>query len=127
MTRLLILMLSLFGMKVEAAKLAAGAHHIHYALTMNFNPLGNFRYGIGDVEFGLIQAENFGVMFLERTPSPIFMQIGLGTSEGGALIVGGGLEESSGNWFRWRSDVTVSVDKNVQTNLVVTLGGIFLL
>lgn len=128
MMKIIFFILLILGLNsVNAYPLAPGQHHIHYAFTMNFNPLGNVRYGIGDTEFGLIQSDNIGVMFLKRTQRAVFMQIGAGINNGGALIVGGGLEGDTSSWFRFRTDITVALDAYYHINTVVTAGGVFLL
>ncbi len=118
----------LFSQISNAYLLQKDSSYIHYAVTQNINPLGNIRYGTGTAEYGYLQGDQIGVMFVRRTrSSPIFIQAGFGIANGAAFIVGGGLESEGNSWFRWRSDITLSLDKNIDSELVVTVGGIFIL
>ncbi len=110
------------------AALTSRFAHVYWALGSNFSPTGNFRLGLGNFEFGLIQGSNVGVVYVQRTASALFVQLGPVTTSGGyGLIGGGGLEWDTSSFFRLRTDVTVSTDSSNQTQGYVSFGGVFIL
>lgn len=130
MKRLIIipifLLLSFHNSAAEPIQSSVG--HVYWGLGPNFGLLGNVRLGFGSVEFGILQNAGFGVAYIYRTMSPLFFQIGaVGTSGGGGIVGGGGMEWNTSSWFRWRSDITVTTDKAYQTEGYVSFGGVFIL
>jgi len=102
--------------------------HLYWGVGPNLSPLGNIRLGFGSLELGLIQGTGAGLMWVQRTASPIFFQLGvLSTSGGVGLIGGGGLEWNNSSYFRWRTDITVLTDQAYQTQSFVSFGGVFIL
>jgi hypothetical protein len=102
--------------------------HLYWGLGPNFGLLGNVRLGFGSVELGVLQGTGFGIMYVNRTQTPLFFQIGvLSTDGGGGVIGGGGMEWNTASFFRWRTDITVSTDKAFQTQGFVSFGGVFIL
>lgn len=131
MKLLVILILSFFMFSsntVNAEPMQSRIGHLYWGLGPNFGLLGNIRLGFGSVEFGVLQGTGFGIMYVNRTQTPLFFQIGaLTTDGGGGIIGGGGMEWNTASFFRWRTDITVSTDKAFQTQGFVSFGGVFIL
>lgn len=125
----IILSLLFFSSKnVKAEQISSRIGHLYWGLGPNFGLLGNIRLGFGNIEIGVLQGTGFGVAYVHRTSTPLFMQIGvLGTSGGGGIIGGGGMEWNTSSFFRWRTDITVSTDKAYQTQAFVSVGGVLIL
>lgn len=114
------------SVKTQAEPLQSRIGHLYWGLGPNFGLLGNLRLGFSAVELGLVQGTGFGLMWVHRTPSPLFFQVGiLTTSAGAGLIGGGGMEWNTSSYFRFRTDITVSTDSAFQTQSFVSLGGVF--
>ncbi|MBL7545984.1 MAG: hypothetical protein JNL11_19350 [Bdellovibrionaceae bacterium] len=114
--------------KVNAEPIQSNVGHLYWGLGPNFGLLGNVRVGFSNVEIGVIQNTGFGIAYVRRTSTPLFVQIGaVSTSAGGGIIGGGGMEWNTSSWFRWRTDITVSTDKGYQTEGFVSFGGVFIL
>lgn len=113
---------------VQAEPIQSRIGHLYWGLGPNFSPMGNFRLGVGPVELGLVQGSGMGLMWVQRTPSSVFFQVGLvGTTGGTGFIGGGGLEWNNSSFFRFRTDITVTTDSAYQTQSFVSLGGVFIL
>lgn len=92
------------------------------------NSGGDIRLGSGIFEMGLIQGQQVGFLFVNRTPGALFLNGGFGLNQGGALITGGGLETNTSNWFRFKADINLYLEpKNNNTQLGVSVGGVFIL
>lgn len=89
--------------------------------------MGNLRLGVGPVEVGLLQTTGFGAVYVQRSNTPLFIQLGLVTGSATGIIGGGGLEWNTSSWFRFRTDLTVSTDSQSNTKSSVTFGGVFIL
>jgi hypothetical protein len=114
--------------KANAEAIQSRIGHLYWGLGPNFGLLGNVRLGFSSVEIGVLQNTGFGIAYVHRTPTPLFVQIGvLSTDGGGGIIGGGGMEWNTSSWFRWRTDITVSTDKAYQTQGFVSFGGVFIL
>lgn len=131
MKLLVILILSFFIFSlnsVNAEPMQSRIGHLYWGLGPNFGLLGNARLGFGSVELGVLQNTGFGIVYVNRTQTPLFFQIGaLTTDGGGGIIGGGGMEWNTTSFFRWRTDITVSTDKAFQTQGFVSFGGVFIL
>lgn len=130
MTRRLLFALALFlaPLTGHAEPMNSRFGHFYWGLGPNFSLLGNLRLGFNAVELGLIQGTGAGVMWVQRTSSPLFLQLGvIGTSGGAGIIGGGGLEWNTSSYFRLRTDITVSTDSALQTQSFVSVGGVFVL
>lgn len=114
---------------VKAEPIQSRIGHLYWGLGPNFGLLGNVRLGFGNsVELGVLQGTGFGIVYVNRTQTPLFFQIGvLATAGGGGIIGGGGMEWNTASFFRWRTDITVSTDKAFQTQGFVSFGGVFIL
>lgn len=120
--------IALTSVSIKAEPLQSRIGHLYWGLGPNFGLLGNVRLGFGSIEIGVLQGTGFGIMYVNRTASPLFVQIGaLSTDGGGGIIGGGGLEWNNSSFFRWRTDITVSTDKAFQTQGFVSVGGVFIL
>ncbi len=112
----------------QAEPLQSHIGHLYWGLGPNFGLLGNVRIGVGSVELGVLQGTGFGAVYVQRTSTPIFIQIGaLSTNGGGGIIGGGGMEWNTSSRFRWRTDVTVTSDQAYQTQGFVSFGGVLIL
>lgn len=112
----------------HAEPLQSKIGHLYWALGPNFGLLGNVRLGFSSVEIGVLQSTGYGAVWVNRTSTPLFIQMGvLATASGGGIIGGGGLEWNTSSYFRWRTDITASVDKGYQTQGFVAFGGVFIL
>lgn len=118
-----------FGIQnLNAEPIDSRIGHLYWGLGPNFGLLGNVRVGLGSVEIGVLQGAGFGIAYVHRTTSPLFVQLGiLGTSGGTGILGGGGLEWNTSSFFRFRTDITVSTDKAYQTQAFVSVGGVFIL
>lgn len=102
--------------------------HFYWALGPNFSPLGNVRLGFGNIELGVLQGTGLGVVYVHRTSSPLFLQIGPVSTNGGVgLIGGGGLEWNTFSFFRFRTDITAKTDGTFRTEGFVSIGGVLIL
>lgn len=114
--------------KANAEPIQSSIGHLYWGLGPNFGLLGNVRFGFSSVEIGVLQNTGFGIAYVHRTSTPLFVQIGvLSTDGGGGIIGGGGMEWNTSSWFRWRTDITVSTDKAYQTQGFLSFGGVFIL
>lgn len=118
----------LLALPGRAEKMNSRFGHVYWGLGPNLSLLGNLRVGFSDFELGLIQGTGAGVMWVQRTASPVFLQLGVaGTNGGTGLIGGGGFEWNTSSYFRLRTDITVSTDSALQTQSFVSVGGVFVL
>jgi hypothetical protein len=78
--------------RAKASPTNASIGHLYFGLGPNFNLRGNMRLGFQSIELGLIQEAGIGAMYVHRTESALFYQLGAIFSNGGAIIGGGGLE-----------------------------------
>ena len=116
------------GHRLNAEPMQSRIGHLYWGLGPNFGLLGNIRLGFGSVEIGVLQGTGFGVVYIQRTSTPIFFLFGgLDTSGGGGIIGGGGMEWNTSSFFRFRTDITVSTDKAHQTQGFVSFGGVLVL
>lgn len=113
--------------RADAYPLESSIGHFYFGLGPNFNLRGNMRLGISSVEFGLVQEAGIGIMYVQRTDTAFFYQIGAILSNGGALIGGGGMEWDTSSFFRLRTDITVKTTTNFETEGYVSVGGVFIL
>lgn len=129
--KLLILILSFLFLNINkshAEPIDSRIGHLYWGLGPNFGLLGNIRFGFGNVEVGVLQGTGFGVAYVHRTMTPLFVQLGvLSTGGGGGIIGGGGMEWNTASFFRLRTDITVSTDKAYQTQAFVSFGGVLIL
>lgn len=129
--KLFILILSFLFLSVKnvnAEPIDSRIGHLYWGLGPNFGLLGNIRLGFGNVEVGVLQGTGFGVAYVHRTMTPLFVQIGaLSTDGGGGIIGGGGMEWNTSSFFRLRTDITVSTDKAYETQAFVSVGGVLIL
>lgn len=122
-----ILFAALTVERAQAYPMNSKLGHFYFGLGPNFNMRGNMRLGINRVEFGLIQEAGLGAMYIHRTESAFFYQIGTIFSNGGALIGGGGMEWDTSSFFRFRTDITVKTTPSFETEGYVSVGGVFIL
>ena len=123
----LILWISLLSWPVFAAPMDSRWFHLYWGFGPNLTPTGNFRVGLGSVELGLIQGSGLGAVWVQRSESLGFFQLGATFQDGPALLAGGGLEWRLGSYFRLRTDVSVTTDTDFETQGFVSLGGVLVL
>lgn len=125
---LLIVLIMASASPSQAEPLQSRIGHLYWALGPNFGLLGNLRFGFSNVEIGILQGAGYGAVWVNRTSTPLFIQLGaLATSAGGGIIGGGGMEWNTSSFFRWRTDITACVDQGSQTQANVTFGGVLIL
>lgn len=123
----ILLFSSLISPRAEAYPLNSSIGHLYLGLGQNFNLRGNIRLGISSVEFGLLQGSGIGVVYVQRTESAFFYELGALFSDGGGVIGGGGMEWDTTSFFRFRTDITVKTTKSFETEGYVSIGGVFIL
>lgn len=112
--------------RASAYPLDSKIGHFYLGLGPNFNLRSNFRLGINSVELGVIQG-GIGMVYVQRTESAFFYQIGALFQDGGGPIGGGGMEWNTSSFFRFRTDITVKTSKSFETEGFVSIGGVFIL
>lgn len=117
---------SLAATRADAYPLDSTIGHLYFGLGPNFNLRSNFRLGINSIEFGLIQG-GIGMVYVQRTESAVFYQIGALFQDGGGPIGGGGMEWNTSSFFRLRTDITVKTSVKFETEGFVSIGGVFIL
>ncbi len=114
--------------KVQSEPMQSTIGHLYWGLGPNFGLTGNVRLGFGSLEIGLLQNTGIGAVYIHRTSTPVFFQIGMvSTNGGGGIIGGGGMEWNTSSYFRWRTDITVTTDRSYQTDGFVSVGGVLIL
>jgi len=128
MKKFILIVLSLVSLNLTAKPIDSYIGHLYWGLGPNFGLLGNVRLGFGPVEVGVLQNAGFGVVYVHRTESAIFYQLGIvSRTAGTGIIGGGGLEWDTSSFFRFRTDITVLTDSVFQTEGFVSVGGVFIL
>lgn len=123
-----VILLSAFAStQAHAYPLNSKVGHFYLGLGPNFNLRSNIRLGVSNIEFGLIQEAGIGAVYVHRTESAFFYQLGAIFSNGGALIGGGGMEWDTSSFFRFRTDITVKTTPSFETEGYVSVGGVFIL
>jgi hypothetical protein len=117
----------LVGPRAMAYPMNSSFGHFYFGFGPNFNLRGNIRLGVNSLELGLIQEAGFGAMYVLRTDTAFFYQIGGILSNGGAIIGGGGMEWNTSSFFRFRTDITVKTTSSFETEGYVSVGGVFIL
>ncbi len=126
--RLLIFIALIFTcVQSQAKPIESTIGHVYFGVGPNFNMRGNIRIGFSSVELGLVQGAGIGLMYVHRTATPFFYQVGALFSDGGGVIGGGGMEWDTFSFFRFRTDVTVKTNVSFETEGYVSIGGVFIL
>jgi hypothetical protein len=122
-----VLVASLLSMPALAAPMDSRWFHFYWGAGPNLTPGANIRLGLGPLEFGLVQGSGFGTVWVQRSDSLAFFQVGAVFPDDPALLAGGGLEWRLGSYFRLRADVSVTTNLNSETMSFVSVGGVLVL
>ena len=117
----------LLSVQLHAKPIESKIGHLYWGVGPNLGLLGNIRLGFSSIELGLLQGTGYGVVWVHRTATPLFFEIGGLVSSGAGIIGGGGMEWDTFSFIRLRTDITVSTDSHYQTQGFVSIGGVFIL
>jgi hypothetical protein len=122
-----LLIISMIALSAFSANAATGAREhswsAYWGLGPNFSPIGNLRIGYHAAEFGVINSTGLGAVYVARSTSPIFAELGaLMTYRGLGLLAGVGAAWELFSFMDLRMESSVSTDTGAVTGSNASIG-----